>query len=71
MSVPIFESSTQFKHWKYSQSGLAETRSSLNVAAVKVIKRTLEADEVCRPDKVAEYQLVTPQSLAHRRTSNS
>ncbi|KAK0246093.1 cyclin-like protein [Armillaria nabsnona] len=41
----IYEGSTQFKNWRYSPEKLAQVRSSLNQAAVAVIKRTFEAYE--------------------------
>ncbi|KAK0465425.1 cyclin-like protein [Desarmillaria tabescens] len=41
----IYEGSTQFKNWRYSPEKLAQVRSTLNQAAVAVIKRTFEAYE--------------------------
>ena len=45
--LPLYEASTQFKHWRYSQDQLAHVRSSLNLAAVAVIRRNFETNEVC------------------------
>ncbi|KAF5374784.1 hypothetical protein D9758_000140 [Tetrapyrgos nigripes] len=42
---PLYEASTQFKHWRYSQESLADVRSKLNEAAVAVIRQTFEAYE--------------------------
>ncbi len=44
--TPIYEGSTQFRNWRYSPEGLMEVRTSMNEAAVAVIRRTLEAYEV-------------------------
>ncbi len=44
--TPLYEASTQFKNWRYSSQSLAKVRSSLNAAAVAVIRNTFEADEV-------------------------
>ncbi|KAG7099357.1 hypothetical protein E1B28_001213 [Marasmius oreades] len=42
---PLYEGSTQFKNWRYSHSRLAQIRSTLNEAAVSVIRTTFEAYE--------------------------
>ncbi|THU91760.1 cyclin-like protein [Dendrothele bispora CBS 962.96] len=42
---PLYEASTQFKHWRYSPESLADVRSKLNEAAVAVIRQTFEAYE--------------------------
>ncbi|KAF9270365.1 cyclin-like protein [Marasmius fiardii PR-910] len=42
---PLYEGSTQFKNWRYSHARLAQIRSTLNEAAVSVIRTTLEAYE--------------------------
>jgi hypothetical protein len=41
---PLYESSTQFQHWRFSPEQLAETRRTLNAAAVRAIARTFEVD---------------------------
>ncbi|KAF8213273.1 cyclin-like protein [Mycena galopus ATCC 62051] len=43
--TPLYEASTQFKNWRYSSQSLAKVRSSLNAAAVAVIRNTFEVDE--------------------------
>ena len=43
---PLFEGSTQYRHWRFSESQLKEIRSSLNSAAVSVIKHAFEVDLV-------------------------
>ncbi|KAF7320252.1 CYCLIN domain-containing protein [Mycena kentingensis (nom. inval.)] len=45
MSTPIYNASTQAKNWRFSSNGLAQTRASLNRAAVAVIRNTFETDE--------------------------
>ncbi|KIJ68295.1 hypothetical protein HYDPIDRAFT_165187 [Hydnomerulius pinastri MD-312] len=42
---PLYESSTQFKSWRYSPEQLVVVRESLNSAAVAAIRNTFEADE--------------------------
>jgi len=42
---PLYEASTQFKNWRYSPDHLAHIRSTLNEAAVGVIRKTFEAYE--------------------------
>lgn len=44
--VPLYESSTQFKNWRFSVAQLAQTRATLNVAAVAVIRTKIETDQV-------------------------
>jgi cyclin H len=46
---PLYEGSTQYKSWRYSPEQLEQVRTSLNVAAVAVIRNTFEADEVRNP----------------------
>lgn len=41
---PLYEGTTQFKNWRYSVEQLREIRSSLNAAAVAVIKNALEVN---------------------------
>jgi hypothetical protein len=43
----LYEASTQFKNWRYSPEQLVQIRTSLNAAAVAVIRKTIEADEAC------------------------
>lgn len=45
MVQPMYESSSQFKHWRFSKESLGAIRSSLNASAVSVIRATFEADE--------------------------
>lgn len=45
---PLYESSTQFKSWRYSPEQLRQVRQLLNVAAVEAIRKTIEESEVCR-----------------------
>ncbi|KAF9015305.1 cyclin-like protein [Cyathus striatus] len=44
--IPLYEASTQFKHWRYSLQQLAHIRTSLNKAAVAVIRNKFEIDEL-------------------------
>ncbi|KAI5122558.1 hypothetical protein M0805_004777 [Coniferiporia weirii] len=41
---PLYEGSTQFRHWRYSQQQLHDIRASLNTAAVNAIKNAFEVD---------------------------
>ncbi|KAK7694532.1 hypothetical protein QCA50_001718 [Cerrena zonata] len=41
---PLYEASTQYRHWRFSPEQLAHTRTTLNEAAVKVIRDAFEAD---------------------------
>ncbi|EKM60956.1 uncharacterized protein PHACADRAFT_84769 [Phanerochaete carnosa HHB-10118-sp] len=43
--IPLYEGSTQFRHWRFSPEQLAETRSLLNAAAVAVIRDAFESDQ--------------------------
>ena len=43
--VPLYEGSTQFRHWRFSPEQLAETRRALNAAAVAVIRDAFESDQ--------------------------
>ncbi|KAI0094722.1 cyclin-like protein [Irpex rosettiformis] len=40
----VYEGSTQYRHWRFSPEQLAETRASLNTAAVAAIREAFEAD---------------------------
>lgn len=42
--VPLYESSTQYRHWRFSPEQLADIRVSLNTAAVTAIRDAFEAD---------------------------
>ncbi|KIM67175.1 hypothetical protein SCLCIDRAFT_108940 [Scleroderma citrinum Foug A] len=42
---PLYESSTQFKSWRYSPEQLRQVRQTLNVAAVEAIRKTIEESE--------------------------
>ena len=44
--LSIYEGSTQYRHWRFSQEELARDRISLNAGAVSVIRDAFEADEV-------------------------
>ena len=43
---PLYEASTQFQNWRFSQEGLAQIREKLNETAVAAIRNTFEVDEV-------------------------
>lgn len=43
----LYESSTQFKHWRYSPETLVAIRTSLNNTAVGAIREKLEVNQVC------------------------
>jgi len=43
---PLYEASTQFQNWRFSQEGLTHIREKLNEAAVTAIRNTFEVDEV-------------------------
>ncbi|KAH7880566.1 cyclin-like protein [Lentinula edodes] len=45
MKRPLYESSTQYKNWRYSPERLSQIRSTMNEAAVGVIRKTFEAYE--------------------------
>jgi hypothetical protein len=47
--VPLFETSSQFRNWRFSPERLAATRTSMNNVAVAAIRATFEADEVRPP----------------------
>ncbi|KAJ3836878.1 cyclin-like protein [Lentinula raphanica] len=42
---PLYEASTQFKNWRYSPERLNQMRTTMNEAAVGVIRKTFEAYE--------------------------
>ena len=41
---PIYEGSSQFRHWRFSKAQLTSMRASLNGAAVAAIRNAFEAD---------------------------
>lgn len=41
---PLYEGSTQFRHWRFSTEQLSSMRASLNTAAVAAIRDAFEAD---------------------------
>jgi hypothetical protein len=61
--TPLYEASTQFKNWRYSSQSLAKVRSSLNAAAVAVIRNTFEADEVVFNPRNGMFSQWTSQDL--------
>jgi hypothetical protein len=46
--TPLFQSSTQYRNWRFSVEQLKSTRASLNQAAIAAIRNTFESDSVCR-----------------------
>lgn len=46
--TPLYEGSTQYRHWRFSPEELVQTRTSLNVAAVSAIRDAFEADSAGR-----------------------
>ena len=46
--IPLYEGSTQFRHWRFSPEELTRTRTNLNAAAVTVIRDAIEADTAGR-----------------------
>ncbi|KAI0287019.1 cyclin-like protein [Russula aff. rugulosa BPL654] len=42
--TPLFQSSTQYRNWRFSVEQLKSTRASLNQAAVAAIRNTFESD---------------------------
>ncbi|KAH9807590.1 cyclin-like protein [Melampsora americana] len=43
-SIPLFELSTQFRHWRFSESGLEKARKDLNEGAVGRVRSKLEEE---------------------------
>ncbi|KAH9946791.1 cyclin-like protein [Amylocystis lapponica] len=43
--ISLYQGSTQYRHWRFSPQQLAQTRASLNLAAVNAIRDAFEADE--------------------------
>ena len=56
---PLYEGSTQFRHWRFSPEQLAETRSSLNAAAVTVIRDAFESDMASIHSEHRQYHSIT------------
>jgi hypothetical protein len=46
--IPLFQSSTQYKNWRFPPEQLQATRAALNQAAIAAIRNTFESDSVCR-----------------------
>lgn len=44
--IPLYEGSTQYRNWRYSAAQLTHIRAGLNEAAVAVIRKTFETDQV-------------------------
>ncbi len=44
--TPLFQSSTQYKHWRFSAEQLRTIRTVLNEAAIAAIRNTFESDSV-------------------------
>ena len=44
--MSLYEGSTQYRNWRFSPEQLADTRASLNTAAVAAIRDAFEADSV-------------------------
>jgi cyclin H len=42
-----FHESSQFRHWRYSQSQLRDLRLALNAKSVEVVTRNSELEKVC------------------------
>ncbi|QRW19058.1 Cyclin, C-terminal domain [Rhizoctonia solani] len=55
---PLYESSTQFKHWRFSPEQLAKSRRELNQAAVESLKKLLEEEE---PGSTSSIHFLTPE----------
>jgi len=47
-TTPLFQSSTQYKNWRFSAEQLRATRAAMNQAAVAAIRATFESDSVRR-----------------------
>ena len=60
----IYEGSTQYRHWRFSQEELARNRTSLNAAAVSLVRDAFERDEVCGCSLLWLSMLLTRPSLA-------
>ena len=54
---PIYEGSTQFRHWRYSREQLQDIRTSLNSEAVETIRNAFELDLVCYGGSSCYYVL--------------
>ncbi|KAF7306741.1 CYCLIN domain-containing protein [Mycena indigotica] len=55
--IPLYEASSQFHNWRFSAQNLDQIRSSLNAAAVGVIRNTFEADQ---PGSSASISFLNP-----------
>ncbi|CDZ98165.1 Cdk activating kinase (CAK)/RNA polymerase II transcription initiation/nucleotide excision repair factor TFIIH/TFIIK, cyclin H subunit [Phaffia rhodozyma] len=45
---PLYEESSQFKHWRFSRSKLDELRSALNERSIQIVRENLEEEEKAR-----------------------
>lgn len=57
--TPLYEGSTQYRHWRFSPEELLRARTSLNEGAVSAIRDAFEADSAGRILYVLEAFLVT------------
>ena len=55
--TPLFQSSTQYKNWRFSAEQLRVTRTALNEAAIAAIRNTFESDSVCRRRRIVLIEL--------------
>ena len=69
MHTPIYESSTQFLHWRHSPEHLASVRAALNATAVAAIRLTLEAEKVSGNEHLYHLAHHFPLSSQARRPS--
>ncbi|KAG8756751.1 hypothetical protein FRC14_002678 [Serendipita sp. 396] len=58
----LWEGSSQFRHWRFSQRTLLEQRTKMNESAVNAIRNTFEADE---PGSSEGIQFLTAQEEHH------
>ena len=45
-ATSLYETSTQYKHWRFSQGQLQQSRTRANAEAIAVIKKNFEATQV-------------------------
>jgi hypothetical protein len=43
---PLYEESSQFRHWRFSSQKLAKMRDDLNERSVKIVRENVEAEKV-------------------------
>lgn len=59
-SRPLYQESSQFRHWRFSAAKLASLRSELNLRAVTVVKKNMRAEAVhLQSVSVAQGRLLT------------